>query len=181
MKRALLLILVAGILVFLIYLLTFNEDKSNGRTTEATEPDAKTAGRELLSVADIDLGGKSGKITVLDFWASWCGPCKLQMPVMERFYNSLADPECIQLIAVNVGESRATVENFLSKNHVSYNVALDKSRELADKYRVTAIPTTVILDAGGKAIEIKPGYFPDLDSYLKGKIHPLAPDCVPQP
>ncbi len=135
---------------------------------------------EIVDWTDFDLGEYSDKIVILDFWASWCGPCRMQMPVLRRFYEGLIDDDCLEIIAVNLGESRAKVENFLEKYPMPYTIVLDQQRQIGTRFGVRAIPTLVIIDERGKIIERRSGYSSSLDKYLQSLLHNRIPDCVPQ-
>jgi thiol-disulfide isomerase/thioredoxin len=135
---------------------------------------------EIVDWTDFDLGEYSDKIVILDFWASWCGPCRKQMPVLHRFYERLADDDCLEIIAINLGESRAKVENFLEKYPMPYTIVLDQQRQIGTRFGVRAIPTLVIIDESGKIIERRSGYSSRLDKDLRSLLHSRIPDCVPQ-
>lgn len=100
----------------------------------------KTNG-ESLSLSDL-----RGKKVFLNFWATWCSPCKKEMPDIQKLYE---EHKNIKIIAVNSNEPRGTVAEFLMLNGYSFPVALDKSGEVSNKYLIRAIPTTFILDENG--------------------------------
>lgn len=103
---------------------------------------------QLLSLEGNKLTvGAPGKVTVLNFWATWCPPCRAEMPELDTFagkYGSI-----INFYAVNIQESQETVAGFMKQNNLQIPVLLDKDGSVARTFRVSAIPTTVIADKQG--------------------------------
>ncbi|TWU26014.1 TlpA family protein disulfide reductase [Bythopirellula polymerisocia] len=95
------------------------------------------------------LGDRRGHLVVLDFWASWCGPCVQGMPLIENAVRQFV-PEQVELIAVNLQEDAQTIEAALERMQISPQVLLDIDGAAAGKYAVTAIPQTVVINAEGK-------------------------------
>ena len=94
------------------------------------------------------LGGLKGRIVLLNFWATWCPPCRKEMPDMERLYRTY-EKQGLTIIAVS-DEDRATVEQFLAKNSYSFPVALDPGREVNTSFSVDGIPKSFIFDREGR-------------------------------
>jgi len=91
--------------------------------------------------------GQPGKITVINFWATWCPPCKEEMPGLEQFAHE--NQQKVDFYAVNLQESNEKISNFMSKNKYTMLVLLDKEGAVAKKFQVTAIPTTIIINKHG--------------------------------
>ena len=89
-----------------------------------------------------------GRIVVVNFWATWCPPCRKEMPDMEKLYRSF-EPKGLTVVAVS-DEDRATVEEFLAKNHYSFPVALDPDRKVNTAFNVEGIPKSFIFDREGR-------------------------------
>jgi len=89
-----------------------------------------------------------GKTVLLNFWASWCSPCRAEMPYLQQIYEEWSDREFV-LLTVNIGESPARVKEFLETNNLSLPVFLDAKKNVAQKYNVTAIPTSFFVDKNG--------------------------------
>lgn len=87
-----------------------------------------------------------GSVTVLNFWATWCPPCREEMPEMEAFFKDNAGK--INFYAVNLQEPANTVRNFISNNGYTMPVLLD-SGNAGRAYRISAIPTTIIVGSDG--------------------------------
>ena len=96
----------------------------------------------------VSLASFKGKVVVLSFWATWCEPCKEEMPQMEALYRDIA-AKGFTILAVNVGEDRATVQKFVKENGYTFPVLLDTKEEIAGLYGTQALPTNYIVDAKG--------------------------------
>ena len=112
---------------------------------------------ELLSGEKFRLADSGGRVIVLDFWASWCGPCIQAMPQIEEVVRDFS-PDQVQLIAVNLQEPAETIKAALERMGLEeVAVALDRSGSVAEQYGVTAIPQTVIVDPSGDVARLYVG------------------------
>ena len=102
------------------------------------------------------LSGLKGKVVFLNFWASWCGPCREEMPSMEALYNQYRD-KGLEIIAVNIQESNEQVLAFMKTNGLSFPAALDSDGKVSATYGIQAIPASFIIDREGKIIARKVG------------------------
>jgi thiol-disulfide isomerase/thioredoxin len=124
---------------------------------------AKTFKLPLLSGGNFDLGEEKGKIIVLDFWATWCGPCVQSLPgLIEAMAAFPADR--VKLIGVNQSEPADLVKRFLETRGWKLTVAMDGAQSVARDYGVDGIPHTVIIAPDGKVAWVKTGYTPDGDT-----------------
>jgi len=130
----------------------------------STLPKADLAGKEALAFDIKALDGKSyslaklkGKPVLLDFWATWCGPCRKAMPVVEKMYQDFKDQGLV-VLAVDAGEERATVEEFLKKTPLPYPVVLSGETNITESYHVAAFPTFVMIGRDGKIVAHQIGY-----------------------
>jgi thiol-disulfide isomerase/thioredoxin/outer membrane lipoprotein-sorting protein len=110
-------------------------------------------------------------IVILDFWASWCGPCRQAMPIVSSVANSFKDKNVV-LYAVNLRETPEKVRGFLASSKLSVNVLLDKG-DIATKYGVSGIPRMVIIGKDGKIKKIHGGMSPDLERQLNEDLKEL--------
>lgn len=108
---------------------------------------------ELLSGQRFRLAEQKGKVVVLDFWATWCGPCMQVMPQIDRVVDEFKKHD-VQLVAVNLQEQPEKVTSTLERLKLTTTVALDIDGAVAAKYSATAIPQTVIIDADGNIVRL---------------------------
>lgn len=104
------------------------------------------------------LAAVRGKVIVLDFWATWCGPCREQATTLERFAS--AHSKDLVLLGVNEGEPRAIVEGYLASHPASYPIVLDESEQVGQGFGVKGLPTLVVIDAQGRISSITAGLLP---------------------
>lgn len=108
---------------------------------------------EKLDGSKFKLADRKGQIVVLDFWATWCGPCMQTMPLVEGVIAEFADRK-VELLAVNMEEQADQVKSLLERHKFKVPVAIDRDGAVAAKYAVTAIPQTVIIDREGKVARL---------------------------
>lgn len=111
------------------------------------------------------------KPTVLNFWATWCPPCKQEIPVLEKFQKEHSDKVSVIGVADYIGEKKDKnfVKDFTKKHGITYQVLLDEKGDNFQKYGVLTIPTTYFIDQNGKIIfkKIGPLEKSDFDLLLK--------------
>ncbi len=120
------------------------------------------------------LSKQSGRVVVLDFWASWCGPCMQSMPALDEMAREFGDS--ITWIAVNMQEDRRTVASALERLGVAPQVVLDVDGAAAEKFAVTAIPQTVVIDAQGTVSHVFIGGGPSAIEQIRTAIHETLAD-----
>jgi len=102
---------------------------------------------------DIRLSDYKNKVVLLNFWATWCPPCREEMPALQRLHNKMVGRDFI-ILAVSVDYmDPAKVNDFLIKGGYTFKVLLDTQNQASAKYGVTAIPATFIIDKKGKLVE----------------------------
>lgn len=114
----------------------------------------------MLEGDDFDLSKAKGKVVVLDFWATWCGPCVKSLPGLIEAMAEFPSGE-VMFVAVNQGESKDQVTKFLSARGWEMPVAFDADQKVAKKFSVEGIPHTVVIDRDGKIAFTKTGAAPD--------------------
>jgi len=101
-----------------------------------------------LDYEPMSLNELRGKPVMLNFWATWCPPCKDEMPYLQEIHEGYSD-EVLMLLAIDIGESPSTVEKFMQSNHYTLPVLLDTSGVVAQQYSILNVPTTYFIDGDG--------------------------------
>jgi thiol-disulfide isomerase/thioredoxin len=115
---------------------------------------------------NVSLAQYRGQVVMINFWASWCGPCRQEMPLLEgiyKRYNKLG----FTLLGVNVEPDPKLAEEWLKDTPVSFPILYDKESTVSKLYEVAGMPSTVIVDRAGKLRMVHRGYKPgDENEYL---------------
>ena len=114
-------------------------------TKKATAPNFVLQDLEGNQVALSDFQGKK---VLLNFWASWCGPCRAEIPHMVKLYNEL-EGEGFEIVAVNIGEDPSKVRKFVQEYRMPFPVLLDRTGQVGRMYAVRGIPTSYFIDEKG--------------------------------
>jgi len=114
----------------------------------------------------VNLTDLRGQVVVLNFWATWCGPCVEEMPMFERYQAQ--HPE-ILLVGVNEEEGNPKVQSFLDKTGFTYLMLLDKHAQAAEQYQIMTLPTSIFIDESGTIRFQHIGYMSEtqFDDYLE--------------
>lgn len=126
----------------------------------------------------ISLSSLRGSPVLLNFWATWCGPCREEMPYLQQIHEEWSDRGLV-VLAINLtyssfSESPATVKSYLQSNNLSLPVLLDTRQEVGRQYNIRNIPTTLFIDKNGIIQGVKIGAFQNaeqIEQYL-GEIIP---------
>jgi thiol-disulfide isomerase/thioredoxin len=105
----------------------------------------------------VDLAALRGKVVYLDFWASWCGPCRQSFPWMNELQRKLGGDDFV-VLAVNLDQERADADRFLSAVPADFRIAYDPDGVLPERYQVRGMPTSVLLDRDGKVVFTHEGF-----------------------
>jgi len=119
-------------------------------------------GDKLPDLASFQLEGKlpeefTGQVVLLDFWASWCGPCKASFPAMEELKKKYAD-QGLTIVAVSVDKKSENMQRFLKSEKVSFTVVRDARQKLVAAADIKAMPTSFLIDRSGKIRFIHAGF-----------------------
>ena len=134
------------------------EDKPQATTAPKAPAASQTQAAPEISLPDMDgnqvsLSDLKGKVVILNFWATWCPPCKEEMPSMEQLYRKFKDQGLV-ILAVNVEEDgHQAVKSFLQRTPYSFPILLDAKAEAQNTYKVFKFPETFIIDRNGNVVE----------------------------
>lgn len=133
-----------------------------------TRPDIYQPGRQL------DFSRTRGKVVYLDFWASWCGPCRKSLPALNRLYRELRG-KGFQVVAVNLDEQRRDALAFLAQRPVTYPVVTDDGA-LAEQFQLVGMPSAFLIDRTGTVRRVHNGFRSGDEDRLRGEILQLLGD-----
>lgn len=126
----------------------------------------------------VDLQERRGRIVVVTFWASWCGPCMRELPMLAQL-QKVVGKDALEVIAVNWGEPRADVVAFARRhNKLDLEYVLDGKGETAARYGVRAVPRMLVLDREGRIATIHQGYSEEALPGFMEEIIALLPDEI---
>jgi thiol-disulfide isomerase/thioredoxin len=176
-----------GLLAFLLILLLYisfmdKREEERGHLSSVVEESlkGKTPGEEnkklleeatkkLSELSFITLDGKEvklsdykGKVVLVNFWASWCPPCKEEMPIFEKVYQKYGDKDFV-ILAVNMDTSESAMKEFLEKNRYSFPIVRIKGEA---GLNIPGLPTSYLVDKDGSVKKIKLGIYRELEEDL---------------
>jgi cytochrome c biogenesis protein CcmG/thiol:disulfide interchange protein DsbE len=102
----------------------------------------------LRAAQPLDLTSLRGRVVYLDFWASWCGPCRQSFPWME-IMKSTYEVQGLEIVAVDLDSDRADADRFLKQFHPTFQLRFDPKGEIAEQYKVQGMPSSVLIDRHG--------------------------------
>jgi thiol-disulfide isomerase/thioredoxin len=121
------------------------------------QPPPQCAATLAGSAEKLDMSAYKGKVVLIDFWATWCPPCKKSIP----FFNSLRSEhvkDSFEIIAINVDENSEEAKQFLASNSVDYVMAFDPKGDCPAKFEVKAMPSSYLVDKTGKIRKVHLGF-----------------------
>ena len=138
-------------------------DQINSNVTKAIDFKLKDLDGKELSLSDL-----KGKNVFLNFWATWCPPCKAEMPEIEKLYQETKDSDLV-IVSIEIGEPLGTVKSFIDINKYSFKVLLDSDQSVASKYNIASIPTSYFINKDGNIVSKKMGSMniDEMKGYIK--------------
>ena len=115
---------------------------------------------------NLKLSESRGEVILLNFWASWCGPCRQEMPLLEGLHNKYKDFG-FKVMGVNVEEDSKEAIKILKEIKVNFPVVFDTSNKVSELYKVSAMPSTVLIDRDGNMRYLHKGYKPGDEATYK--------------
>jgi len=132
------------------------------RAADTTELDGKPAPDftlPSLDGKDVKLSQLKGNVVVLDFWATWCPPCRKSLPHLNKVANDASlKQQGLKVYAVNCRETKDKAKTYLQQNSLTFNVVRDESGSAMKDYLITGIPTTVVVGRDGMIREVFIGF-----------------------
>ena len=174
MKTALAILFVAAFAVFSIKVKNelntkqspLNKVKLGEPMPDFTLPDA---GGQMVKFSDVS---RQNKLVMINFWASWCTPCRVEIPQFERIYAERKS-QGFALLAINEDREREKADAYLKSKPVSFPVLMDNEGAVSKELGVKALPTTILVGQDGKVIQVVEGMEPYLqylvDSHFREK------------
>ncbi|MFC1944282.1 TlpA family protein disulfide reductase [Chloroflexota bacterium] len=114
-----------------------------------------------------------GQPVLINFWATWCPSCRMEMPHLQAAFEELAGE--VYIVAINVGESEEKVRRYVEDNGLSFTVLTDPDKQVGDRYNIRYYPTTFLVDNEGVIREIRIGAFPNEASIIQ-LLDQIAPE-----
>ena len=162
-----------GALVFFQPVLFPDRESTVSQPTQPSAP-AAVVGAPAPDFELTDLDGNAvrlsdyrGKAVLVNFWATWCGPCKAEMPLLQDRYTTLRNSGLV-ILAVNIGEDEALIRPYVEDLGLDFAIVLDPELAVNDEYRVLGYPTTITVDREGNVVDVHVGAWLDeqLDAVL---------------
>lgn len=168
------IVVIVTVLVIIAFLSTTSAMLPKGKKA----PDFKlpTLKGKLVSLDEVQrdpADRKKKRVVLLDFWATWCPPCREYVPKLQKIHEDYGKKGlCVAGITVG-SEDTKTVEKFVKEKKVTYILLLDNKREVARLYQVTSIPTTYLIDKDGVIRYTHIGYYPGMEKDVEKEIKAL--------
>jgi len=151
------LLLIAGMLLFPACSGTENTDSSAAPDFSLND----------LSGQPVSLSSLKGRTVLINFWTTTCPPCVAEMPHFQELQQDWAARDDVALLAINMGESAATVGTFIQKNNYSFPVLLDSQLNVSSKYKIRYTPTSILIGKDGQVKQKVIGPFKNKEAILK--------------
>lgn len=164
------ILIITGFICLFTFLLSCNqstEDSTSGIDSGAA---LNFTLESLTEEKEISLEDFRGKGVVLNFWASWCGPCREEMPLFEEIWREYKDKNVV-FLGIDVMDDRKNASEFLDEIGISYPNLYDPSGKVSTKYKVIALPATFFIDKEGRLVAKNYGAFVGKNGKNKLKMH----------
>jgi len=108
---------------------------------------------------NLSLSGLKGQVVMINFWATWCGPCRQEMPLLQQI-QARYEPLGFTLVGINVEPDSAAAQAWLTQVPVSFPILFDRQNKVAESFGVEGMPSSVFIDRSGKVRYVHQGYRP---------------------
>jgi len=140
-KRAIVVLMPALLLLLTGCSVGYTKDTTPEKP--APEFHLKNMDGQIVSLSDF-----RGKPVLINFWASWCDPCRKEMPYLQQVYDEWTGKGLV-LLAIDIGETPAAINKFFTENNLSLPVLLDSDKQVGQEYGITGVPETFLIDKNG--------------------------------
>jgi peroxiredoxin len=165
--------------LFLLIAMGPNPPTGGSRDTASPDDAEKSVNSKAPDFSLKDAHGRSlslsslrGKVVLINFWATWCPPCKAEMPSMNRLYNEIRN-RGFEVVAISTDNSLSTIKDFLARNRIDFPVLFDETKSVTRQYHVFSMPTTFLIDRSGMIVEKFYGEEDWTDPVIRKKIEKL--------
>ena len=142
-----------------------------GRAAEAGKPAPDFTAQSTKG--EVKLADYKGKVVYVDFWASWCGPCRRSFPWMNDMQQKYGGKGLV-VVGVNVDKKRADADKFLAQIPASFTLAFDEAGSTPSAYGVKGMPSSYLIDAGGKVVYVERGFLDEHKAELEQRVAALV-------
>ena len=156
----------------ILFMSAFLLANSTGWTASISGP-APNFTLKSLSGKNMKLSELSGNVVLINFWASWCGPCLQEMPLLNKIHKKY-EPLGFTVLGVNVEENSSNARAFLADRGVDFPILLDTANKVSKLYDVVAMPTTVVVDRDGNMRFLHKGYKPGDEAEYRKMVKKLV-------
>ncbi len=101
---------------------------------------------------NVSIASLRGKVVLINFWATWCPPCRAEMPSMNRLYREYKG-KGLEILAISTDNSASKVKDYISQNSLAFQVLMDDNIKVARQYKVFSLPTTFLIDRNGIIVD----------------------------
>jgi peroxiredoxin len=160
------------ILTLIVLVVCFTQVQAQQELSgKAPDFSLKTKSNKTYNLSDYQ-----GKVVMLNFWATWCKPCKVEMPILESLYNENKSKNFV-VLGVNVDYEYSKFEEFFEELSISYPLLLDPESKVSDDYYISAWPSSIFIDCAGNLKYLSRGYRNGDELKYKAIIKSLLENC----
>lgn len=159
-----------------LFMLVFSHVCVAASKHEDLKGPAKDFTLKSKSGKNVRLSDLRGQVVMLNFWASWCGPCRQEMPLLDDLAKRY-EPAGFKLLGVNLDADQKAADKILQEIPVGFEILYDPSSKVSETYKVDAMPSTVLIDCDGNLNYLHRGYVPGDEKMYRNKVKSLLKSC----